>query len=73
MQALSRIPKVLTRVEDLRYQGNIEYAFEEYKKNVRIFVDNVQREVATLIDKYERTIADLRAENQRLKGHSPSK
>jgi hypothetical protein len=73
MKALTHIPKVLTKVEDSNPEHSVQDAFEEYKRNVRIFVENMKKEVSSLIDGYEHTIAELRSENERLKGKSPSK
>ncbi len=57
MKALSHIPKVLTKVEDFNQEHSSQVAFEEYKRNVRIFVENMKKEVSSLIDGYEHTIA----------------
>lgn len=67
MKALTHIPKVLSKVEDLNQERSVQYAFEEYKRNVRIFVESMKKEVSSLIDGYEHTIAELRRENERLK------
>jgi hypothetical protein len=43
MQAFASIPKVLDQVEDIRYHRNSEYAFEEYKRNVKIFIESMKK------------------------------
>lgn len=73
MKALTNIPKPLTKVQDLNQENSVQYAFEEYKRNVRIFVENMKKEVSSLIDGYEHTIAELRRENESFKADCPSK
>lgn len=73
MKTLTHIPKVLTKVEDFNNEQSVQYAFEEYKRNVKIFVENMKEEVSNLIDGYEHTIAELKRENEMLKAYSSSK
>jgi hypothetical protein len=52
MEALSRIPKVLETLDDMRSAYNVEEVFANYKKNVKIFIESMKNEVAALINQY---------------------
>lgn len=39
MEAISRIPKILETVEQMRENYDIEQVFESYRKNVKIFIE----------------------------------
>lgn len=57
----------MAEIEDLRSKSPLEDVFDQYKKNVRIFIDAVKNEVSELIDKYEQVLQTLKDENIRLR------
>ena len=42
MEALTRIPKVLDTIEDMKNNYDIEKVFTNYKANVKIFIENMK-------------------------------
>ena len=59
MDALTRIPKVLQTVEEMRQNHPLEQVFANYKGNVQLFIQTMKDEVIELITNYEATIASL--------------
>lgn len=62
MEAISRIPKVLDTIEQMRENYDLYQVFENYKKNVRLFIEAMKDEVSQLINHYETTINNLKLE-----------
>ena len=69
MKTLSYVPEML-RTDPGQ---DVQVAFGEYKRNVKVFVDKMKEEVSELINRYEKIIAGLKNENQRLKEGISSK
>lgn len=52
MEALSRIPRILETLEEMRSTHTLEEVFTNYKKNVKYFIESMKNEVIALINQY---------------------
>jgi len=50
MESLSRIPKVLSTIEDMKNNYDIEKVFANYKANVKKFIEAMKIEISGLIN-----------------------